>query len=242
MDRETLLDLIPAYALGALDADERQAVEALLANDAEAQALLAEYQVITDTLVLATPPQAAPSHLRGDLRRRLKQAPPAPQVAARPRRWPLLALAAALLVVAAGVVAFLLADRDPEPLSGAALFAQITQQEGVLRVQVVPGDGGPDVTGELVAAPDGSQAVIEVRNLPVLPDDQIYQLWLSAPEGVTSGGLFQAAADSPTYIVLPITEPVTHYRGFGVSREEAGGSPFPDRPAGTGMFRVPLST
>lgn len=254
MDRETLLDLIPAYALGALDAEERQLVEALLAQDSEAQQLLADYQAITDLLVLAAPARPAPNHLQADLRQRLAQqratpAEPEPVAAApRPvsppaasplRRW--LALAAILAVIF-GVVA-LLSTLQPPDLNGEALFSQLTTRADVIRVALVPGEDMTQLAGELVAVPDSTQAVIAVNNLPVLPEDETYQLWLAAPEGVTSGGLFQASAEGEaTYIVVPITRPVTAYNGFGVSREAAGGSPFPDRPAGTGVFRVPLSS
>lgn len=79
MERQTLLDLIPAYALGALDAEDHAAVEALLQTDAEARQLLAEYQVIADNLVIATPARRAPAHLQDDLRRRLAMAKPSAQ-------------------------------------------------------------------------------------------------------------------------------------------------------------------
>ena len=49
MDRETLLDLIPAYALGALDSEERAEFEAWLSTDSDGRRLLAEYQAVFDT-------------------------------------------------------------------------------------------------------------------------------------------------------------------------------------------------
>jgi anti-sigma-K factor RskA len=71
MDRNTLLELIPAYAVDALDADERQAVEAFIQSDPEAQAILADYEAITAMMSLAAPVRQAPAHLQGDLRSRL---------------------------------------------------------------------------------------------------------------------------------------------------------------------------
>src|SRR5262245_35245263 len=78
MDRNTLLDLIPAYALGALDADERAEVDAFLATDDEARTLLAEYQAFTDSLVFSVPARPAPAHLNADLRQRLATSRPQP--------------------------------------------------------------------------------------------------------------------------------------------------------------------
>jgi anti-sigma-K factor RskA len=71
MDRNTLLELIPAYAVDALDADERQAVETFIQSDPEAQAILADYEAITAMMSLAAPVRQAPAHLQGDLRSRL---------------------------------------------------------------------------------------------------------------------------------------------------------------------------
>lgn len=245
MDRETLLDLIPGYALGALDADEQREVEALLAQDAEARALLAEYEEMTDMLVLAVPAQAAPAHLSDDLRRRLRgdSAPASsrPLPAAKPVTplLPRLLALAAMLAVVIGLAA-LLASLQPATPEGAQLYTQLAGQENAMRVALVPNEEQPQLEGELVAVPGSTQVVIEVRNLAVLPEDQIYQLWIVGPEGITSGGLFNAAEDAPTYVVVPITLPVENYAAFGVSLEPAGGSPFPDRPTGSGVFRVPL--
>ncbi|MEP6988838.1 MAG: hypothetical protein ABI970_24770, partial [Chloroflexota bacterium] len=108
MDRNELLDLIPAYALEALEPDEKQQVEALLKTDVEAQQLLAEYQDITNNLILATPARRAPVHLQDDLRKRLAANRPvqaAPSTAVRPARrrasiWlPLLAAAAVIVLI-----------------------------------------------------------------------------------------------------------------------------------------------
>ena len=49
--REQLLNLVPSYAIGALDEDERAEFEAWLQHDQEAQALLADYLAVADHLV-----------------------------------------------------------------------------------------------------------------------------------------------------------------------------------------------
>src|SRR5205085_5277677 len=82
MDRNILLDLIPAYALGALDPDERAEVEAFLATDDEARTLLAEYQAVTDAIVLTAPARRPPAHLNADLRQRLAASRPHPTATA----------------------------------------------------------------------------------------------------------------------------------------------------------------
>ncbi len=261
MNRETFLDLIPAYALGALDTEEREAFETLLANDAEAQKMLAEYQALTDSLILITPAQTAPSHLKDDLRKRLAaqrktETPPAPiktipmSESSLPEPKPvrrnralggLLALAA-MLVVVFGVAWFL--SRNQQALSPQELYASLSAQEGAVSVALVPDPAQEQISGTLIAAPDGSQAVIQVSNLPVLPADQTFQLWLiNNQSSIQSGGLFQATqAEETTYIVVPLETSLQNYQAFAVSIEPAGGSPFDDQPTTTPIFAVPVNT
>lgn len=252
MNRETFLELIPAYALGALDPDEQEAFEALLAHDAEAQKLVAEYQALTDSLVLITPAQPAPSHLKDDLRKRLaaqrKSEPP--QIQPLPpsesklssRTLARLMALAAMLIVVFGAVWFL--TRGQYPPSAPELYASLSNQEGAIRVAVVPDPTQEQITGMLVAAPDGRQAVIRVNNLPVLAPDQTFQLWLiNSQKRIQSGGLFQAAqAEDATYIILPLESPLQDYQAFAVSIEPAGGSPFEDQPTTPPIFAVPVNT
>lgn len=256
MKREELLELIPAYALGALDDDERAAVEAWLPTDPEAQRLLEEYQEMIDWLPLAAPAQPAPSHLQADLRRRLadqregvagRQSDDKPRLTKLPPAWPrpmlrrdwlpmVAGMAAALVLL---VAALLLALRPNDP--GAALYARLVEQPGAREIALLP-DVEPAPTGELVASPDGREAVIRVENLPDIGSDQTFQLWLVDEAGARSGGLFRFAnVEGENYIVLPLEKPVTEYQAFGVSLEPAGGSPYADRPTGPRVFRVEVN-
>jgi anti-sigma-K factor RskA len=248
MDRETLLQLIPAYALDALDADERAAVEAQLVGDSEAQALLAEYQQLSAALVLAVPARPAPAHLNADLRQRLAARRPA--VTPKPirrniqARW--LAAAAALLALILGGVWLLsqgMLPVAPDPtLQGESLYQQIAQAAETFRLPVTPSTdfASAGITGELVADTLTNLAVIRVTNLPPLGADQTYQLWLAGPELTVSGGLFRGT-DGLAYIALPLEYPLNAYRGFGVSLEQAGGSPDPNRRTGPSVFGVRLA-
>jgi anti-sigma-K factor RskA len=252
MNRETFLDLIPAYALGALDTDEREAFEALLDNDAEAQKLLAEYQALSDSLVLITSARTAPAHLKNDLRKRLaaqrkietpqiKVLPPYESKPANRNRTlgGLLALAA-MLVVVVGVAWFL--TRNQQTQSPQELYASLSAQEGAIRVAVVPDPAQEQITGTLVAGADGKQAVIMVNNLPALSSDQTFQLWfIDNQSGVQSSDLFTAAENEATYIVVPLESPIADYQAFAVSIEPAGGSPFEDKPTTTPIFAVPVN-
>ncbi len=238
MNRDELLDLIPAYALDALDAEERAAVEALLRTDAEARELLAEYQALGQAMTLATPARRAPAHLQADLRRRLA-AEANPQPAARRRPIPLWILAAAAAgVVMVGVLALI---RPGQSDPGAELYARIVAQAGHVTRPIQPAEGASP-RGEMVYTADGTQAVIRVSDLPALREDQTFQLWLIDAAGARSGGLLRFDNPSgPHYIVIPLEKPAQEYAAFGVSTEPAGGSPLPDGPSSPPIFAVEVA-
>ncbi len=239
MNREELLDLIPAYALGALDPDEHAEVEALLAADAEARHLLADYERLTSMLALAAPARSAPAGLQDDLRRRLA-ANRLPNVRPYPRLpWlsVMVGVAAALLVAVVGLLAVLRTPADP----GAELYQRIVADPGARRYPLEPGLQ-ETTSGELVASADGRAAVIRVQTLPPIEPDQTFQLWLADGDGVSSGGLFRFDDPAgPNYLIVPLEKPVEQYRAFGLSLEPAGGSPYSDRPTGPRVLRVELN-
>lgn len=246
MNRETFLDLLPAYALGALDADEKSEVEAQLANDTEAQALLAEYQVLTQSLVLTAPAREAPPHLSDDLRQRLaSRGTHEAAVSPRPQWWRRWLAVAAILAVVFGITWGLTLLQPPASGSadGEVLYTQLNQLENTMRIALTARDNFEQVTGELVADPYTNRAVIHVYGLPELTEAQTYQLWLNGPGGVVSGGLFQPQpSGTATNIVLPLEADFAEYNSFGVSLEPAGGSPLGNRRSGPGVFGVSLDS
>lgn len=244
MDRSELLDLIPAYALDALEADEKLQVEALLRTDAEARRLLAEYEEITATLVLATPALRAPAHLQDDLRKRLAANRPAqtaptasiPLMPASPVRrrrpvWLPLA-AAAVIVLVFGAVNML--NRNPAE----QLYNQLKNTAGHVVMAIAASDeDAPD--GELVISADGQQAVMRLSRMPTLTADRTFQLWLIDGNGAHSGGLFPfSGSDATYYVALPLEKAASDYSAFGVSVEPAGGSPSADGPSTTPIVVV----
>lgn len=254
--------MIPAYTIGALDAEEKAEFERWLSSDSEGQRELATYQVLADTLVLITPARPAPAHLNADLKARLAarrsptdpvQAPPPihiepPQahlsspdlkVIARGLRlqqhW--FAAAAVFAALLAGIILWNI-QRAPSDM-GAQMYAEIASRPDMVEVALMPDEGHEEMTGKLVASADGMEAVIAVESLPNLAEDQTFQLWLMKNGQLSSGGLFRKTGDM-TYIMLPLDAPVQEYDAFGVSIEPEGGSPMPDSPSGPRLFAVPM--
>jgi anti-sigma-K factor RskA len=246
--REELLDLIPAYALDALDEDERAELETWLEDDQEAQAILADYHAVADHLLTLVPLRPAPDHLQADLRLRLAASPrqtiPTRRVVLSKRQMVWVVAAAALLVVAIlGVLSVTLRSVDEANPTPAELYAQLVAQASSNRYTVVAGEVDASVSGNMVVSSDGKQAILCIWYLPAITSDQIFQMWLIDTNDVrVSGGLFQADhSQKAVYIQVPLEQPVSAYKGVGVSLEPAGGSPYTDRPTGPRVLSVPLS-
>jgi anti-sigma-K factor RskA len=255
MNRSELLDLIPGYVLGALEPAEKAEVETLLRTDAEAQALADEYAAMSNMLVMTAPAHTAPAHLGDDLRERLRTdrkdrmtyfAPPQPKRDRPPQTIDFLrkyapvlggiaAAAVLVLMLGAGLVIQIL-SRNP----GEQLYAQLIAQSESERFELT---AGPDmsVTGELVVASGGRQAVIAVRNLPAITTDQTFQLWLIDANGPQSAGLYKLPSDRNLhYILVPLENPISNYQAVGLTLEPEGGSPLITAPSGPSVFAVPL--
>jgi anti-sigma-K factor RskA len=259
MDRETLLESIPAYALGALDEEERRQVEQLLATDAEAQERLAEYEAVAELLVMDVPMRQAPAHLKDNLRQRLAEQPPqasatapmpahdsnvtafppqsqVPQRSTTRRLWMAAAAAVVVLFIGAGLFGVLMLNQ-PQPLRGAALWAQLRAQEDSQRFPVDNGDF-EGVTGELLVSADGTQAVLRIANFPVISDEQTFQFWLVTEEEDRSGGTWFPRADREEFfITLDLDVPLQQLVRIGCSVEPEGGS---ESPTGPRVFNIPL--
>jgi hypothetical protein len=131
-----LAEMMPAYALGAADAEETTAVHRALASQADeaqaaqAKAELRAYQELAEMLLYAAPAAAAPLSLATSLQTRLAASnlPPAP-----PRRawnWPLVVAVVAAVAAAALLLFNLLAMREINTLrtSQASLQQQVALQ------------------------------------------------------------------------------------------------------------------
>lgn len=243
--REELLDLIPAYAIGGLDADDLAAFETWLEQDAEALTLLDEYRAAADHLVMLAPLRPAPGHLQADLRQRLAasqhaEATQIRRLANQRTRW-LLAAALAAVVILGIMLVWAAMTGDEDSAAGPdKLFADLKSRPGTSEYAVVPGDVSNDVWGKMLVASDGKQAVLCVWDLPAIGNDETFQMWLIGSDGArTSGGLFRTS-QNVVYLHVPFERPIAAYQGVGVSLEPAGGSPFEDKPTGPRILSVPL--
>jgi len=247
---DLFLENIPAYALGALDADESRSLEAHLQICPSCRAEFDSYRQVGDNLLLATPPQPPPAELRTRLQARL---PSAQKTTRRRFTWSLsqfglgqislgqLGLAAAIvLLLVLNIFSFLQVRSLQSKQEQLARHLETSQT--ALAMLTYPDTQtlsleGTGVVGTLLLDKDRNVALLTVWHLPHLQADQTYQIWLIDPQGArTSAGIFQPESELPfTSTSIYSSGSLANYVGIGVTVEPAGGS---DQPTGERIFKV----
>lgn len=232
-DRPDVRDLLPAYALDAVDDVERRAVERLLAADPDARRELDEYRdVVAAFTVESAPPPALRDAVLARVAASADAAPSAGESTggvvvdlaaarrARRRRWT--GLAAAVAAVVAVAVPTTVAVRATQEQS--RLEARADAIERMLAdpdATILHGDVAGGGQASVLAA--GDDMYFRASDLPDAGDDRDYQLWVVEPDGaVVSAGVLDVQDGSTSRLVQD--EPGV---GMAVTVEPAGGSEQP---------------
>jgi len=222
MDRTTdnsgdlydLDELLGAYALDAVDDDERRRVEDYLeVNPRAADEVQTHREVAT---MLAFTGMDAPDDLWGRISEEIgEQAPPpGPELAKvmsladgrverDQRRRRIMSVAPWIVsAAAAAVIAFVavgLADQADAPNDPIAAALEVAQADRDSITTTLEADGS-DASAEAVIDQDGHGFVV-ARGLPALPEDQTYQLWGVVDDQVISLGIFGPNPEIETFTV-----------------------------------------
>ena len=233
-NHESIVDLIPAYAIGAADGDERMAVDAHLKSCAECRALVAEYHGLGADLLFAAPLAPAPAGLSEGLRERLNAQP----VRSSGRDWfgflrnPVFAFGVAALVLLVLTNVYW-AGRVGKLESQAGDLAALAQAPGItLRPANANGDSYTTAVadGVVYVQPGGKVALLCVYAMPQLQQDKTYQAWLVQDGQRTSAGTFNVNRDGYGVLLINAGKPVSEYQQLGITVEPAGGSLAPTSP------------
>jgi len=230
MAEEHVFDLLPGYALGALDeADLLRAARHLAACPLCRGGLEGHWKTV-DALALAAPLQSPPAGLKEKILRRVEdqahRARPAvhtslPRPFARPRTLPGLASAALVLLLVLLAAASLLLWRQVNNLRAAV-------PGGPARIVHLTGtDSAPQSVGYLVIFPAETYGALVVEDAPPLASGYAYQLWLIKDGARTSGGVFSVGESGYGTLEIWADLPLDSYSSFGVTVEPEGGSPGP---------------
>ena len=222
-------DLLGAFALGAVDAEEAALVRSHLATCAECRAEIAGLWAMVDGLretvepldpppalrdriaaaVIAEPASSSPASAApvalGSIPAidRVKRAPGPIRKPASfwSRATPWAAAAAILLLLSAGLLVWNLRLRE-----------QIATAPVAETIALAPTDVAPDARGEVTYLPQDDLFILDVRDLPPLEANQVYEVWLIGADGPEPAGVFDQptdqhaiVADRDRYETLAIT-------------------------------------
>jgi anti-sigma-K factor RskA len=255
MSHEPYDTLAAAWALGALDGEDRAVFERHLAEGCDVCA--AELRASADalaTVARSVAPMIPPPEVKEALRRRIAASAPARLDAARPRRlvWAVASLVAVL--AGAGFTATFVATRYEARLGqmareAAALRATVQRDETALREQIVEYQSAvdllrdpasqvvllrglgpnPEANGRVIWHPTAGGHLF-VANLPTAPTGKAYELWTIGDGAPRPAGVFQVdASGRGTHRIAPLADgqPV---KVFAVTLEPEGGVPAPTGP------------
>lgn len=245
-----IVERLPDYALGALPEPELDLVARHLEGCAECRAELRRVLAVGAALADVPPPSAAsrdallaratgrvvapvPTRVDPPLGRAPRSIGDRPAERPRPgSRAPLWVALAAALALAVGLGAWNVrlqrgdADGDvvAAVVAGAAVAHPLTDSELV-----------PPASGVLFADPESERALLVARDLPPLPSDRRYQVWLFTDAGERIGaGPIEVEADGRTTAPIEAPAPFAGYVAVALSAEPRAGSPAPTSPLALG--------
>ncbi len=245
---DELRDLLPAYMIGATDADETALVESLLerctdyADEIAAEAR--DYAAIGYEIALSAPPVQPSAALHDRIMSAARQANQTkPQAVAHaterrklPVAWIGLASAAAALLIISNIFWINRVNTVERRMSEAVellrgqydiLSALVGEQENVERVELTSTTQTDQSVVTVLWNPNWHTVMLFTDQLPALPTDRAYQLWLVSGEERLSAGVFQINERGQGVLLFDAPRPINTFDALGITEEPAGGSPAP---------------
>jgi anti-sigma-K factor RskA len=238
-------DLLPAYALGALDGEDLRELEQHLATGCdECRRQIHRWERDLEALAESVPSVEPSETTRA---RVLKLASAAP-VRRRPFWRPIAAAAAAIALIAIGLwkvvglqgeVRSLNLDVARLQRELAASREEVRQARQALEVLAAPGVQSvvlaglgptPGATGHTYVNPQSRDALFYAFNLPPLARDKTYQLWFIASGKPVSAGTFAVDPRGTASVRVEQVSDVKDIQLWAVTIEPQGGVPQPTGP------------
>jgi anti-sigma-K factor RskA len=231
-------ELLPAYALGATEPEERRQVEAHLVECERCRTNLASYRSVTEGLLYSAIPTRPPKTLRARLLAQLSKSTELPSWRKTIRELPAagLALTVAVILLLAVNLGFLVRTQQQFE-QGQYAMAQLQAGQAAAAIGSYPSsevavieEGG--VRGTFVYDPSLPVGVMYVWGLNPPPGEQAYQTWLIDAEGQRiSGGLLNFSEDQGlSWLLIEAPMAMMEFVSLGVTLEPAEGSPVPTGP------------
>ena len=215
--------LLGAYALDALDPNERARVEEYIANNSGARDEVDELRESAASLALAPARNmTAPPELWERISRQIGDEPrvftPLSTRRAGPRATVVLAAAAAIALVFLAASVLVVRDRDSRPTDLAKAFDNAANASNAHEAALTSAQGA--TVARIVVLPDGT-GYLRNDSMRPLPEGRTYQLWAltgdtTKPTAISAGVL----GASPGTVAFHTTGTV---HGFGITIEQSPG-------------------
>jgi anti-sigma-K factor RskA len=236
-DDEHVLDLLPAYVIGGLDAEEAHFIEEHLLSCWICRAESAVFQDVLGQLSLAVPAAVPPADLKDRLLQRVQAARLGQPIPAQrsERLWlerllPVWGLASFALIILLGVFSLSLWQRLNH-------LEFLTSPGGMRAVPLSSPDADSRATGFVLISADGDDGALVVDGLPPLGESQQYQVWLIRDGQRTSGAVFSTDEKSYGGTRIKVSGSLLEYSAVGITIEPFGGS---SQPTGEKVLGGPL--
>jgi len=230
MDHERFEELRDAYVLGALPDEERREFEEYLAAHPERQAEIEELNAVTGLLALSAEEREPSPELRRSIMRVVE--PEAEPRRTSSRSWLArmgeylsvrnLALGAAALLVIGLFSWNMLLQGEVRNLQGRVQNLQAPQQES--RMVALKGSEAANRAHVEVIILGDQRAVLMAEDMPPVPEEKTFQIWIIVNDVPQPSGLFETKDDP---VATVIDRPLRGADAVAVSIEPEGGSPEP---------------
>ena len=231
---------IPAYALGALNRAEASVLQAHLETCDVCQAELAAYQQIGDGLLASVLPLQKPS---SSVQRKLFEQVEEKETPARSKVrlgfWQVALGTMILLLISSNLIAFQQIGSLRKQQS--QLASQVEKNHNILGILAASTEvhpiSGSGFSGNLLLDREKNLSYLLIWNLPLPPQDRVYQIWLVGPNGErVDAGSFRPELERPlTSTALLPSGNFAEFVGIEVTVEPLGGS---DTPTGDQILSV----
>ncbi len=242
-DREQIRELAAAYALNALDPDDKQRFEELLSSSPDLQRDVDEYREVSGLLALSSPERMPGSALWEQLRERTAGTAAPTQVVPmmkQPQQFSRLAWAAAVagILVAAGFwlrsreLSQDVATRDAEL---ARVAGELNERDALIDQVLGSNTSVFTLASAEETAPtvrvywnrDTNVWVLRAFNLTPADPNRTYQFWFIRDGAAVPSVTFNSEADGNATVRLAGPANTVGITGAAVSEEPAGGSQQP---------------
>ena len=226
-ENDHVIDLLPAYALGALDPAETDLTSAHLKVCELCRSELEAYYSISDKLVLAAPAYQPPDELREKILVAASHKKGQDRTVFNWGNWRSSFQAFPAVWAVMGMLVLLLAASNLLLWREVSVLRSSADEVHFITIQMTGTEVAPLASGMIVINPSGQHGTLVVDGLPYLESNSEYQLWLIRDGMRVSGGTFSVNDQGYGSRQIYAHDPLVSYPGFGITIEPTGGSPAP---------------